>query len=147
LLGVLQLRTPGWFTWFSKNDQYSRQKLQADLESMRSYYLNAGYLEFNIDSTQVSISPDRHDIYITVNITEGEKFEVGDVKLGGDLPRARGGASLVDHDQTGRNVFQGKAHRVDQGDTDRLGRDGYAFANVMRIPISTRKSARSASPF
>src|SRR5256885_452585 len=85
LLKVLQLRTPGWFTWFSKNDQYSRQKLQGDLEGMRSHYLNAGYLEFNIDSTQVSITPDRRDIYITINITEGEKYEVADVKLGGDL--------------------------------------------------------------
>src|SRR5258708_12456273 len=85
LLDVIQRRTPGLFTWFSKNDQYSRQKLQADLESLRSFYLNAGHLEFNIDSTQVSITPDRRDIYITINITEGEKYEVADVKLRGDL--------------------------------------------------------------
>jgi outer membrane protein insertion porin family len=85
LLGIIQLRTPGWFTWFSKNDQYSRQKLQADLESLRSHYLNGGYLEFNIDSTQVSITPDRRDIYITVNITEGEKYEVTEVRLGGEM--------------------------------------------------------------
>src|SRR5882672_7024238 len=85
LLGEMALTTPGWLTWYTKNDQYSKQKLSADLETLRSFYTNRGYLEFNVDSTQVSITPDKEDIYITLNITEGPKFTVGDVRIAGDL--------------------------------------------------------------
>src|SRR5262245_1876512 len=85
LLREMKLTTPGWFTWFTKNDQYSKQQLTADLEALRSYYLNRGYLEFNVESTQVSITPDREKIYITTGITEGPVYRIGDVKFSGDL--------------------------------------------------------------
>ena len=85
LVGLFKLRTPGLLTWFSKDDQYSKQKLSADLETLRSHYLDRGYLEFNIDSTQVSITPDKKDVYITVGIDEGPQYTVSDVKVAGEM--------------------------------------------------------------
>src|SRR5690606_22235899 len=85
LLDEMALTTPGWLTWYTKNDQYSRQKLAADLERLRSFYLNQGYLDFNIESTQVSISPDKSDIHITVTVTEGKQYTVSGVELAGEF--------------------------------------------------------------
>ena len=81
----LGVRTPGVLTWYSKNDQYSKPKLQADLENLRSFYLNQGYLEFTVDSTQVSISPDKEEVYLTINITEGSKYTISGIGIAGDL--------------------------------------------------------------
>ena len=85
LLAAFNLTTPTWFTWYTKNDQYSKQKLSGDLENLRSFYLDRGYLEFAVDSTQVTISPDKQDIYITINVSEGEKYSISSVKLAGNL--------------------------------------------------------------
>src|SRR5512139_3312362 len=81
LLDLMKLTTPTMWTWITSNDQYSKQKLSGDLEVMRSFYLDSGYLEFAVDSTQVSISPDKKDIFITINISEGPKYTVSDIKL------------------------------------------------------------------
>lgn len=134
LRDLFQLRTPGWFTWYTKNDQYSKQKLAADLETLKSFYLNQGYLEFNIDSTQVSITPDKHDIYLTVNLTEGAKYTVTGVKLAGDtvVPAAelQKLISIKPGDTFSREQVTESAKRIG----DRLGNDGYAFANVNAVP-------------
>ena len=147
LLNVLQLRTPGVFTVFSKNDQYSRQKLQADLESLRSFYLNAGYLEFNIDSTQVSITPDRRDIYITINMTEGEKYEVADVKLAGDLLVSEQELRSLIAIKPGETFSREKLTDSTKAITDRLGREGYAFANVNANPDIDKEKRKVSFTF
>jgi outer membrane protein insertion porin family len=134
LLDLFVLRTPGILTWYSKNDQYSKQKLEGDLEALRSYYLNQGYLKFNIDSTQVSIAPDKKDIYISVNVTEGEKYRVSELKFAGDLlvPEAelRKMLKLKPGDVFSREKLTESTKLI----VDRLGNDGYAFANVNPVP-------------
>ncbi len=144
LLQLFVLQTPGWLTWYTKNDQYSKQKLSGDLETLRSYYLNNGYLEFNIDSTQVSITPDKKDIYITVNITEGEKYTVSDVKLGGELllPEAelRGLIQLKPGETFSRQRLNESTKKI----TDRLGNEGYAFANTNAVPELDKAAKRVA---
>jgi outer membrane protein insertion porin family len=134
LIKEITLSTPGWFTWYTKNDQYSKQKLQADLETLRSYYTNRGYLEFNVDSTQVSITPDKEQIYITINITEGPKYTVSDVRLAGELllPEAELSRLILIH--PGEVYSREKLQQSTKSLSDRLGSDGYAFANVNAIP-------------
>jgi outer membrane protein insertion porin family len=147
LLSQFVLRTPGLMTWFSKHDQYSRQKLQADLESLRSFYLNRGYLDFNVDSTQVSITPDKKDVYITVGITEGEKFTVSDVRLAGELllPEAelRKLITIKPGDVFSRELLTESTKAI----SDRLGNDGYAFANVNAAPDVNRDKRQVAFTF
>ncbi len=134
LLKLFTLTTPGWLTWFTKHDQYSRQKLAADLEALRSHYQNRGYLEFAIESTQVSITPDKKDIYITVNIKEGDKYKVSEVKFAGNLPMPeedlKGLVSLKVSDVFSREQLNESISRIG----DRLGNEGYAFANVNAAP-------------
>jgi len=129
-----KLTTPDWMTWWSKNDQYSKQKLTADLEALKSFYMNQGYLEFNIDSTQVSITPDKRDIYITVNITEGEKYMVTDVKVAGDTIIPEDEVRKLITMNAGEVFSRQKITESSKAIGDKLGNDGYAFSNVNAVP-------------
>ena len=134
LLDQFNLTTPGLLTWWNKNDQYSKQKLAADLETMRSFYMNQGYLEFNIDSTQISITPDKQDIYITVNVTEGEKYSISDVKLAGEMLVPEEQLRALVTVQQGEIFNREKLTESSKAMGDRLGNEGYAFANVNAVP-------------
>ena len=147
LRSEMLLTTPGWLTWYTKNDQYSKQKLAADLEALRSFYQNRGYLEFNVESTQVSITPDKEDIYITLNISEGPRFTISDVRLAGDLPVAatelEGLICVRSGDVYSRERLQASAKAM----SDRLGAEGYAFANVNAVPELDREKQQVAFTF
>src|SRR5690606_11814633 len=89
--------TTGWLSWYKRDDQYSREKLTGDLEKLRSFYLDRGYVDFSVESTQVTISPDKRHMYITANVREGEIYSIRDVKLTGDL--------IMEEDVARRFVF------------------------------------------
>ena len=147
LLRQMKLTTPGWFTWFTKNDQYSKQQLTADLESLRSFYLNRGYLEFSIESTQVSITPDREQIYITIAITEGPVYRMGEIKFSGDLivgePELRALVTMKPGDVFSREKVVDATKKI----TDRLGNEGYSFANVNPVPDLARDTRVASFTF
>lgn len=147
LLGEFVLRTPGLLTWFSKHDQYSRQRLSADLESLRSYYLNRGYLEFSVDSTQVSITPDKQDIYITISITEGRRYTVSDIKVAGELLIPEEEVRKLIRIKPGEVFSRERLTESTKLISDRLGNDGYAFANVNAVPELDKEKQLAAFTF
>jgi len=147
LRGILVLRKPDLLSWFTKNDQYSKQKLAADLETLRSYYLDRGYLEFNIESTQVSITPDLRDIYITINLTEGAQYTVSDIKVAGDTIIPEEEIRKLILLKSGAVFARQKMTESIKSITDRLGDDGYAFANVNASPEIDQENRKAAFTF
>ena len=142
LKGLFDLNEGGWFNWYTKADRYSRAKLNADLETLRAYYLNRGYLEFNVESTQVAISPDKQDITITVNVKEGQPYTVTAVQLEGDyLGKEDEFKSLV-------TIRPGQPYRAEavanttRAFVDRFGSFGYAFAKVDARPDIDRANGQ-----
>ena len=142
LRNLFDLDTGGWLSWYTKSDQYSRAKLNADLEALRSHYLTRGYLEFRIDSTQVVISPDKQDINIAITVTEGERFVVSAVKLEGNY------LGKEDDFKPMIAIRPGQAYNADavvqttKAFTDFFGNFGYAFAQVEARPEVDRVNNR-----
>ncbi|MCA1799237.1 MAG: outer membrane protein assembly factor BamA [Xanthomonadaceae bacterium] len=134
LAGILELRRSNWLSFYRKDDQYSREKLQGDLESLRSFYMDQGYAAFEVESLQVAISPDKRDVFITVNIKEGGKYRIGEIRLAGNL--------ILDEPEMRRlvlfNTGDSFHHRAITLSTElmtrRLGEEGYANAEVAPLP-------------
>jgi outer membrane protein insertion porin family len=144
LRGLFDLNTGNWLSWYTKSDRYSRAKLNADLEALRSYYLNRGYLEFKVDSTQVAISPNKQDITITVNVTEGDRYVVSGVKLEGNyLGKDDEFKSLVKI-RPGEPYNAQEVTETTKAFTDYFGKFGYAFAQVEARPDIDRTNNRVA---
>ena len=144
LKGQFDLDTGGWLSWYTKSDRYARAKLNADLETLRSYYLQRGYMEFRVDSTQVAISPNKQDISVTINVTEGQRYVVSGVKLEGNyLGREEEFKSLV-------KIVPGEPYNADEvaqttkAFTDYFSAFGFAFARVEPVPEVDRANNRVA---
>ncbi len=125
---------PRWWAFLSRRDNYSRQKLAGDLEQLRSYYLDAGFLNFDIDSTQVTLTPDRKDIYITINVDEGDSFRIGSVDLAGELVVPEAELRELIQVAPGETFSRREVVESSEQIVQRLTRDGFAFANVNPVP-------------
>jgi len=136
ILETLELKTPNWLSWYRQDDRYSRESLQGDLEKVRNYYMDRGYANFQLASTQVAIAPEKEDIFITVNIDEGQVYKVSEIKLAGTfvVPRAELQRLLLIHpgDTFNRKLITSTQELMQ----NRMGRDGYAFAKVEPVPTA-----------
>jgi outer membrane protein insertion porin family len=144
LRDLFDLDTGGWMSWYTKADRYSRAKLNADLETLRSYYLSRGYLEFKVDSTQVAISPDKRDMSVTINVSEGSRFVVSAISLEGEyLGKEQEFKSLVTM-RAGEAYNAEDVNRTVKAFNDYFGAFGYAFAQVEASPVIDRTNNRVA---
>ena len=141
LKSEMQLKTGGWLSWYSKDNLYSKQKLTADLESIRSYYLNRGYLEFVIESTQVSITPDKKGVYLTISIREGKKFTVKDVRLAGETLGKEAELKQLIVLKPGDTFSSARLTESTKAIAEVLGSYGYAFATINPQPDIRRDVA------
>jgi outer membrane protein insertion porin family len=147
ILDTLELKTPNWLSWYKQDDRYSRESLQGDLEKIRNYYMDRGYANFQLDSTQVAIAPEKEDIFITVNIDPGAVYTVSQIKLAGTfvVPQADLENMLVIHpgDTFNRKLITTSQELMQ----NRMGRDGYAFAKVEPVPTADNTTHTVALTF
>ncbi len=129
-----ELTTPGWFSWLLGDDKYNKEKLTGDIERLESYYLDRGYLAFTVDSTQVTLSPDLAHVFITVNISEGDVYTVDTVELAGDPAISEEHIKRMFMVKSGQTFSQSLMTATSEIITNRLGNEGYTFAEVEGIP-------------
>jgi len=136
ILETLQLTTPNWSSWYKESDRYSRESLQGDLEKITAWYQDRGYANFHIDSVQVAVAPDKSDIFITVNVTEGQVFKLGEIKIAGNtiVPEPELHRLLVV--QSGQTYSQKNISASQEAIKNRLGAEGFYFAKVEPVPTS-----------
>src|SRR5246127_2485709 len=147
ILQTLELKTPNWLSWYRQDDRYSRESLQGDLEKIRNYYMDRGYANFQLESTQVAIAPEKEDIFITVNIDEGQVYKVSQIKLAGTfvVPQAQLEQLLLIRPG---QIFNRKLITSSQElMQNRMGRDGYAFAKVEPVPTADNANHTVALTF
>lgn len=144
----MQLDTTGWFSWFNKNDRYAQAKLGADIESLRSFYMDRGFIDFDVTSSQVAITPDKKQIFLGMNLTEGQAFQFSEVSFAGDT-------QTIPEDElkklvsfsTGEVFIRSAVNESIQRMVDKFGEKGYAFANINAVPELNRDAKTVAFTF
>ncbi len=136
LLDQLELKTPGWLSWYKQDDRYSRESLQGDMEKLTSYYQDRGYANFAVESTQVAIAPEMDDIFITLNLQEGEVYKVGEVKLAGTMKVPEAQLQRLLLVKTGQTYSRKLITQSQELMNYRLGADGYAFSKIDPVPTA-----------
>ena len=134
LLEAFELRTPNWLSWYRQDDRYSRESLQGDIETLQSYYQDRGYANFEVESTQVAIAPEKDDIFITINMREGEVYKVGEVKLAGTMKVPEEELKRLLVVQPGQTYSRKLITQTEELLAFRLGVEGYAFAKIDPVP-------------
>ena len=147
ILDALELKTPNWLSWYKQDDRYSRESLQGDLEKVRNFYMDRGYANFQLESTQVAITPEKEDIFITINVEEGQVYKLSGIKLAGTfvVPQAELERLVLVHPG---EIFDRKLITATQElMQNRMGRDGYAFAKVEPVPTADNANHTVALTF
>ena len=139
--------TSNWLSWYRRDDQYSREKLSGDLEKLSNYYLDRGYVDFNVESTQVAITPDKRDIFVTANVAEGEVYTVSSVKVTGDTILPMEDIEKLVVLQEGNTFSRALVELTSDGIIATLGNIGYAFAQVNPVPEIDREGRKIAINF
>lgn len=139
ILEAFQLRTPHWLSWLRQDDRYARESLQGDLETLRSFYMDQGFADFAIESTQVALSPDKKDVFITINLVEGDRYKISDVKLAGELILSEDELNPYVQVKPGQTYSQRLITQSADLIRLRLGEEGYAFATVEPVPELNKK--------
>ncbi|GAB3507679.1 outer membrane protein assembly factor BamA [Pseudoxanthomonas daejeonensis] len=139
ILSAWESRESSWLSWYRRDDQYSREKLSGDMEKLNSWYLDRGYIDFNIDSTQVSISPDKRDMYLTASVTEGEVYTISEIKVTGDTILPQDQIERLVIPKAGNTFSRVLLELTANSITNTLANIGYAFAQVNPIPTTNRE--------
>jgi outer membrane protein insertion porin family len=147
LLDAFELSTPSWLSWYKQNDRYSRESLQGDLEKLRSFYMDQGYANFEVDSTQVAIAPEKDDIFITINVDEGEVFKLSEVKMAGTFVVPEEELKRFLLVSSGQTFSRKSITSTQELLQNRLGQDGYAFAKVEPVPTPNNETKEVALTF
>ncbi|HYQ22968.1 outer membrane protein assembly factor BamA [Stenotrophomonas sp.] len=138
ILETWESKEHNWASWYRRDDQYSKEKLSGDLEKLNSWYLNRGYVDFSIDSTQVSISPDKRDMFVTAGVTEGNQYKISEIKVSGDTILPQEDVERMVVQKAGDTFSRGLLEFSSDAITNSLSNIGYAFAKVNPIPTTNR---------